>query len=138
MIRPGTCIVKPFDSLEVRKPMKMQVLGFALGTAIAAPVGAEEFRTVTERDTFLSVVNGKQLTRFGIKLDVLPDGAIRGRAFGVPVTGAWRWNGGYFCRDLYYGERDLGPNCQVVQVNGEVVRFIADQGVGQYADLKLE
>jgi hypothetical protein len=61
----------------------------------------------------------------------------RGRAFGTPVTGAWDWNNGYFCRDLFFGEDDLGFNCQLVQVNGETLRFTSDQGQGIYADLTL-
>jgi hypothetical protein len=107
------------------------------GLFLSSAVEAEEFRTVTDQNTFLDVVEGRKLTRLGIELDVLSNGQITGRAFGVPVSGAWRWQDGYFCRDLYYGERDLGPNCQVVKVNGNTVRFIADQGSGQYADLRL-
>ena len=122
----------------------MVIKAYVIGLAVAVGIGAisaasaEQFQTVTERDNFVSALSGKQLTRFGIKLDVLPTGEIRGRAFGTPVTGAWRWSGGYFCRDLYYGERDLGPNCQKVKINGDTVRFISDRGDGDYADLKLE
>ena len=43
-----------------------------------------------------------------------------------------------FLPDLFYGERDLGPNCQEVQVNGETLRFTSDQGQGIHADLTLE
>lgn len=120
--------------------MKAYIFSFAIAAGIGAALAAsaEQFETVTERDNFVSALSGKKLTRFGIKLDVLPTGEIRGRAFGTPVTGAWRWSGGYFCRDLYYGERDLGPNCQMVKINGDTVRFISDQGNGDYADLKLE
>jgi hypothetical protein len=35
------------------------------------------------------------------------------------------------------GEDDLGFNCQLVQVNGETLRFTSDQGQGIYADLTL-
>ena len=104
---------------------------------IAPPAFAEQFQQVTQRDTFVSLMNGRELTRFGIKLEVTPDGKIDGRAFGRNVTGAWRWNGGYFCRDLYWGSRDLGPNCQAVKVQGRTVRFISDQGQGEFADLVL-
>ncbi len=113
-------------------------LSCSFGLLAAEALAAEEFRTVKDQDTFLTVVTGKKLTRFGIELDVTPEGEIKGRAFGQSVTGAWRWSDGYFCRDLYFGKRDLGPNCQVVQVSGEVVRFIADQGKGDFADLELE
>lgn len=96
------------------------------------------FQTVREQATFVDIVQGKQLTRFGIRLTVTPDGGIRGRAFGREVTGNWQWSNGYFCRSLFYGERDLGPNCQEVKVNGNTVRFTSDRGEGIYADLELK
>jgi len=108
-----------------------------LAMLTAAPAKSEEFQTISERDSFLALVKGKQLTRLGIKLDVLSSGQIQGRAFGKTVKGQWNWKNGYFCRDLYFGEQDLGPNCQVVKANGRTLRFIADQGAGQSADLRL-
>lgn len=107
----------------------------ALLAVTAAPAAA--FDRVASRSDFVRLVSGKALTRMGITLTVLPDGRIEGRAFGRPVTGDWRWQGGLFCRDLNFGERNLGPNCQVVQRRGETVRFIADEGRGDFADLRL-
>ncbi len=104
---------------------------------LAIPAGAEGFDPVQERDTFVSLVEGRKLTRFGIKLTVTRDGEIRGRAFGRAVTGAWNWRGGYFCRDLYWGSRALAPNCQAVKRQGRTLRFISDRGTGRYADLTL-
>lgn len=98
---------------------------------------AESFAPITERDRFLKLVQNRNLTRVGITLSVRPDGKIEGRAFGRQVTGAWQWRGGYFCRDLYWGSRDLGPNCQAVKLQGNTIRFISDQGAGQFADLHL-
>lgn len=105
--------------------------------AFAMPATAEDFQVVSSRDTFLTLIEGRELRRMGIRLEVTPDGQIVGNAFGTPVTGAWNWNGGYFCRDLYYGEEDLGPNCQQVAVRGQTVRFTSDQGTGEFADLRL-
>ncbi|WP_297778740.1 dihydrodipicolinate reductase [uncultured Roseovarius sp.] len=110
------------------------LLSFGLST----PAVAEGFAPVTERERFVSLIEGRDLTRFGITLNVTKDGQIKGRAFGRDVTGAWKWNGDYFCRDLYWGNMDLGPNCQAVRVQGNTVRFISDQGTGQFADLSLE
>ena len=103
----------------------------------ALPASADGFDKVDEKQVFVSLVNGRQLTRTGIKLDVTPDGRIAGRAFGRSVTGAWQWRSGYFCRDLFWGKRDLGPNCQAVKVKGNTLRFISDQGQGEFADLIL-
>ena len=103
----------------------------------AMPTVAEEFRVIDDRPSFLSLVEGRQLTRLGIKLDVRNSGKIEGRAFGMPVTGAWSWSGGYFCRDLSFGNQDLGQNCQQIKVMGSTLRFIADRGQGHFADLSI-
>jgi hypothetical protein len=70
---------------------------------LASPVAiaAQPFNVVQSRDSFVSLVQGKELRRFGIRLTVTPDGTIQGRAFGTPVTGQWDWDNGYFCRDLF-------------------------------------
>jgi hypothetical protein len=106
--------------------------------SVSTAPAAQEFQTVRDQDQFVKLVSGKELTRFGISLTVTPDGEIRGRAFGRPVTGDWQWTDGYFCRTLFYGERDLGPNCQEVKVQGATLRFTSDKGQGIYADLTLE
>ena len=110
---------------------------FCLSLALSAPAKAEGFSQVTDRQKFVSLVDGRKLTRFGIKLDVTRDGRIVGRAFGRPVTGAWDWRSGYFCRDLYWGDYEIGANCQAVKVQGATLRFISDRGTGQFADLQL-
>jgi hypothetical protein len=105
---------------------------------IAAPAAAQAFDTITSRDAFVAAISGRDLTRFGITIAVSQGGAINGRAFGFPVTGAWNWQNGYFCRDLYWGEDPLGPNCQAVQIKGNTIRFTSDQGKGRSADLTIE
>ncbi|MEM8776858.1 MAG: dihydrodipicolinate reductase [Pseudomonadota bacterium] len=105
---------------------------------LAMPALADGFSKVEDRTGFVQLIEDKKLTRFGIKLTVTPGGQIKGKAFGVPVTGAWEWNAGYFCRDLYWGKRDLGANCQEVMVQGETLRFTSDRGNGQFADLVLK
>ena len=109
------------------------------GLLMAAPVWAEGFQTVRDKNTFLSIIKDRNLNipMWGITLEVQPDGRINGRALGRPVTGAWRWQEGYFCRDLMWGERDLGPNCQEVTVRGQTLRFTSDKGTGRFADLTL-
>ncbi|MFD0859332.1 dihydrodipicolinate reductase [Roseovarius aquimarinus] len=105
---------------------------------VAAPAAAEAFEQITTRDDFVAATSGRDLTRFGISVAVSPSGDIKGRAFGYPVTGAWNWQDGYFCRDLYWGGDRLDPNCQAVRIKGDTIRFISDQGTGQSADLTLK
>ncbi|BDW84111.1 MULTISPECIES: dihydrodipicolinate reductase [Roseicyclus] len=112
--------------------------GAILGIFAAEPLAAEGFSVVDSADRFVSLVNGRELRRFGIRLNVTPEGEIIGRAFGAPVTGAWTWQGGYFCRDLFWNGDDLGYNCQLVEQSGDTLRFTSDQGSGMSAELNLQ
>lgn len=117
----------------------MQLSAFVIAIALSASAAfAEGFDKINDRDTFVSVISEKKLTRLGIRLTVTPNGQILGKAFGRSVTGAWQWRSGYFCRDLYWGKRDLGANCQEVKVQGRTIRFTSDRGSGDYADLVLK
>lgn len=100
-------------------------------------VAAEEFTPLSNRDTFVSLIDGRELRQLGVGLTVTPNGRISGRAFGSDVTGSWTWNGGYFCRRLVFGREDLGHNCQTVEISGRTIRFTSDQGQGEFADLTL-
>jgi hypothetical protein len=111
------------------------LLGITLATAQGA--SANIFENVTSKDRFVTLIEGKALTRMGIKLDVSRQGDIRGRAFGRDVTGRWNWQDGYFCRTLFWGQMDLGDNCQAVDIQGNTIRFTSDQGSGRSADLTL-
>ncbi len=119
-------------------------VGFMLSPAAALAEGwalakaGTQFERVQDRDQFVEIISKGKLNRFGMTLVVQPDGSIGGRAFGRDVKGQWEWRDGYFCRDLYWGSRNLGPNCQEVKVSGEMVRFTSDQGTGQFADLRVK
>ncbi len=109
----------------------------ALAILLAGPAFAE-FKRVTDRDNFVSLVNDRDLTRLGIRLSVSDGGKITGRAFGQKVSGDWSWSSGFFCRDLYLNGDVLDENnCQTVEVRGNTLRFTSDKGAGDYADLRL-
>ncbi|MGR3371948.1 MAG: dihydrodipicolinate reductase [Pseudooceanicola nanhaiensis] len=111
---------------------------FALAMLTALPAAAEGSRLITDRSEFVTLVQGRDLTRLGVRLTVTPDGAITGRAFGKQVTGEWDWRGGYFCRTLNWGDtRAYDRNCQTVQLEGDRLRFTSDKGKGDYARLSL-
>ena len=111
---------------------------FMLAPGLSGTANADGFQQIQSKSTIVSLMFGRELSRFGIILVVTSDGQFDGRAFGRDVKGAWRWQGGYFCRDLFWGQRDLGPNCQMVKRQGRTIRFISDKGTGQFADLQLK
>ncbi|GGM06981.1 hypothetical protein [Pseudooceanicola nanhaiensis] len=111
----------------------------ALAMLIATPVLAQGARPITDRSEFVQLVQGRNLTRLGISLNVTGDGRITGSAMGRDVSGTWEWNGGYFCRVLKWGGKVIDSyNCQAVQLEGAALRFTSDKGAGDTAKLRLQ
>jgi hypothetical protein len=131
VIRTGRCGV----SFPKGNAMRHALL--VLLTALASPAIADGYARVTERAAFVALVGDKSLTNLGVTLNVTPDGTIGGRAFGRDISGRWTWDDGYFCRTMQAGDRAFPRNCQVVQNSGDRIRFIADRGTGETADLRI-
>lgn len=108
-----------------------------LGVALATPALAD-FAKVTRESDFKTLVSGKTLSRPMIRLQVSPSGGISGKGLRKEVRGQWRWQDGYFCRDLNWGQRALGYNCQQVEIDGRTIRFTSDRGAGDFADFQLK
>lgn len=104
---------------------------------VFAPSTAMAFEKIDSREKFVEAIEGKDLRITGISVNVTPAGEIKGRAFGMRVSGEWQWQDGYFCRSLFWGRQDLGPNCQEVMINGDTIRFTSDRGAGEFADLTM-
>lgn len=129
----GFCVALAMEDVHMR------LSWLVLACALVAPTAAlAEFAKVDEKATFMSAIDGKVLRRMGIRLTLSKNGEIEGRAFGRDVTGEWTWNGGYFCRDLTWGKRELEYNCQWVGLKSSRIRFQSDRGDGLYADFRLE
>ena len=112
---------------------------FAILATLALPAAAQNLAPVQDRQEFVNLVSGKELrlALYGITLNVSPNGSITGRAAGAPVTGSWSWDGGYFCRDMDWGDRNIGFNCQLVEAGGNKMRFTVDRGAGQAATFTI-
>ncbi len=106
-------------------------------TCMLLPATALAFEKIESREEFVQAIEGKDLKITGISVNVTPAGQIKGRAFGIRVRGEWQWRDGYFCRSLFWGRQDLGPNCQEVTIDGDTIRFTSDRGAGEFADLKM-
>lgn len=114
---------------------------FALSAALLAalPAVAHAYERISDRATFLSTVGGKDLkiALYGLTLNVREDGSISGRAAGWDITGSWAWQDGYFCRDMDWSGYPIDYNCQLVEVDGDRIRFTVDQGAGDDAVLRI-
>lgn len=112
--------------------------------AASAATAQEQFQRVQSKSDFVALVDGTELSilrpfylRNAIKLQVFPQGEIAGTALRKPVTGAWSWENGFFCREMTYGDNTIPSNCQLVAIKGNEMRFISDQGQGDKADFRL-
>ena len=107
------------------------IVAFASSPALA------EFSVVEDQSDFVEIVEGKALKRPFVKVELSAEGAISGYGATWPVTGAWTWEDGYFCRDLFWGGDPLGYNCQQVETAGDRIRFTSDRGAGPSAEFRL-
>ena len=117
--------------------MKFILLPIFIFTGLKA-LSADKFHKISDKDVFLEIVEGTTLVRPLIKLVVQNDGLISGKAAFLSVNGNWFWDNELFCLTLFWGERDLGLNCQLVEYSGEILRFTADEGAGAFADFTIE
>lgn len=117
----------------------MRQFALAVALSILALPAAADYRPVTDQSEFLSLISGKRLTMriYGLELIVAPSGQIAGEALGYPVTGAWDWQNGFFCREMDWGGDEIPYNCQLVEVHGDLLRFTVDQGAGRSAAFRL-
>ena len=101
---------------------------------------ANEFEPIRDKAAFLSLVQGKELRigLYNLTLNVTPDGKIIGRALGWGITGNWKWEDGYFCRDMDWSGYAIPFNCQLVEAKaGREVRFTVDRGKGNSASFRI-
>ena len=117
--------------------MRIFYLSFLLSLMV---VSAQAGERILDRLTLLDMVSQKVLILrlFGIKLKIMEDGRIEGKAMGRDVVGDWEWQDGFFCRSMFWGERDIGYNCQEVSINNKKIKFISDRGLGASAKFLIK
>jgi hypothetical protein len=110
-----------------------------LTLSVALPVSGHAFERISDRETFVNAVDGKDLriALYGLTLNLSADGSITGRAVGWGISGSWVWENGYFCRDMDWSGTAIAYNCQLVEVEGDRIRFTVDQGAGDDAVLRI-
>lgn len=66
------------------------------------------------------------------------DGTLGGNFDGVDVTGTWTWENGFFCREGMLGDFVIEPDCQIIEINGNIMRGTRNQGSGDVVEVILE
>ena len=120
-------------------PKMLTTLLTTAALATAAPVAAQSYQPITDRATFLQSMGGKNLSNrlYGVNLQVTEDGGIVGTGAGWDITGTWSWQDSYFCREMSWGGDPIPYNCQLVEFDGQDMRFTTDQGAGDSASFRL-
>ncbi|MFT7105605.1 MAG: hypothetical protein ACJAVT_000119 [Yoonia sp.] len=107
----------------------------------AAPALADGYAPVKDKETFTSLIQGKELRSllYGVRLNVMEGGTIAGFAIAWDIEGTWSWRDGYFCREMSWGGDPIAYNCQLVEARGnDRIRFTVDQGAGDSASFRLQ
>ena len=117
----------------------MKKIALAAVLTVLGTQAIADYRPVTDQGEFLQLISGKQLTNrlYNLTIAVNPSGQITGNAMGWDITGSWAWQNGYFCREMAWGGDPIPYNCQLVEVNGDEMRFTVDQGAGDSASFRL-
>lgn len=108
-----------------------------LYVSASSDVASGERRITTEEEFRRVVVDRKHNASWGYTIN-RKDGSIRGFYKGKFVSGAWSWEGEYYCRDVMIDTRDLGHDCQVVTVSGNKIVYTRKKGSGKTATFELE
>jgi hypothetical protein len=113
----------------------------ALTLMLSKPCAAmsEGFAPITDKSDFVARIADRPLHigMFDLSIVVKSDGAITGTALGWQVTGNWEWENNLFCREMDWGGMEISYNCQLIETNGEKVRFTSDAGQGRAASFTL-
>ncbi len=90
----------------------------------------EKTRIATEQEFREIGVEKKLVYKFGEYVIVHDDGTLSGYFSGKPLSGNWSWEDGYYCRTVSLGGKDLGHDCQIVELSGNRLNFIRKKGKG--------
>ncbi len=108
-------------------------LALACLAAFAATPLLAEFKQVRTEAEYIEKFVGKTLVDpDGNTFRVTADGKLTGKLTnGDKVRGAWKWNRRFWCRNVIVGGRELGTDCQKIEVDGNQYRLTRKKGRGE-------
>lgn len=97
-----------------------------------ATMAFADFKPIRKEALFRSLVVDHKLTDGnGNWTTIASDGSQKGNFNDKQYVGSWIWKGRFWCRNGVIGGKELGTNCQLVEVDGNLIRFTRDKGKGQ-------
>ncbi|MEX0348784.1 MAG: hypothetical protein AB3N15_05110 [Paracoccaceae bacterium] len=110
------------------KRLALILTAFSLFSLSASAASAAEIR---KKKQFIEEVAARKLVMGHSWVTIAPLGSVTGQGpKGGEITGNWRWDKRYYCRDITIDGVPLPPDCQSVSIRGNVVTFTHDKGKG--------
>jgi len=88
------------------------------------------WKRITTETEFRELVVGRTLCAGDMRFVISADHRIDGLVGGERLSGTWAWRDGYFCRSARADDVDLGRDCEIIEVSGELMRYRRDKGKG--------
>jgi hypothetical protein len=102
-----------------------------LAMTFATSTLAQSFKRITTEEEYrASVVGRKMVDEKGNWFMMKSNGKMTGKAGGKKFSGVWNWQSGFFCRNGRVGTKDIGSDCQIVELSGNTLRGTRKQGKG--------
>ncbi|GGB07347.1 hypothetical protein [Allosediminivita pacifica] len=79
---------------------------------------------------FIARVTDRPLRAEGICFTIRSDGGMTGEIDGVPLAGQWIWRDALFFHWAALGGEELGSDCELIEVRGNRMRYIREEGRG--------
>ncbi|MBR9650190.1 dihydrodipicolinate reductase [Thalassovita aquimarina] len=116
----------------------IRTLILSLALLSVAPAHAAGFRTITDRSSFLELIEGRKLTKFLYTMRFSELGQIKGWAWGRPILGNWYWQNRQLCKRVFIGTSDQGEFCVTVRFDGETMIFVPKPGDGEIEEFRVK
>ena len=109
----------------------LALLALAACLSIPQVAAADSNATIATEQEFRETAVGKKLVSKHGYVIVRDDGTLTGEFGNKELTGTWNWEDEYYCRSAKLGKKDIGDDCQVVEVSGDGVIFVRKKGKGK-------
>lgn len=110
--------------------MKLISLVAALSLSLGA-AEAQNFKRITTEADYIAKVAGKKYCNEGGCWTAKKNGRMTGKFGKDRFKANWAWKKSFACRTGTLGKRDIGTDCQVIEVAGNKVRITRKQGKGK-------
>jgi len=121
------------------KPIILAALLSSFAVFSAGPVAAD-FSRITSEDQLRSQLVGKKMyDEHGNWFRWNADGTMSGHLkSGKKFVGVWKWSKKFVCRNGLVADKELGTDCQLIEIDGAAVRFTRKKGKGKSSLLTLK